>query len=426
MRFFCDMMRLTLVASLIVAPVGSLSPGAIRAEAHFTRVISNAQRSVTRDTSEMLELTPGYIAGTLAFNMGAHIVIAREMAELVELPALTLFNAGLISNLHGLAWGVPAALVVAAIEVWRCDECSVAEAAAYECPRCSALTNPVLIGTAPLALLSALLLNDHSIGERAVAILSSTAGPESAVRSFDGAPRGLPSSTSVVAAGGALVSSIWAQGLAQSAVCAWFHEATTRVAIAGMVDAEVAMAPLICALVGMRTALEPAAVILLTTALVTVVESAVTRSLQPVATATERETAAALAQARQRARSLFVLDITPVEEAERAACAFDEHIYKWERRRQELTRRDQTASAARALVAAAAFAASGGCLLAPVVAGLGVVASFDDVPYVPFLSPVEEDDAPPPLKPVLGFVVFATAWACRWSSLAAVADAGSM
>ena len=413
-------LMMTLLAA-VLSSVAALSPSAaLRAETHFARIVSAARQQPA--FNEVLDLTPSYIVGTLAFNMAAHVTVARELAVLLGAgPAPTLFSAGLAANLHGLAWGVPAALVVAAIERWRCDDgCSVGEAAALACPRCSALTNPVLIGTAPLAALSHALLNDNSIGERAVDILT-IADDDNGVRSFDGAPKGLPSSTTLLAAGGALVSCVWAQGLVQSGMCTAFHEATMRVATSSLAGAHGDAWSATGAVLAMaaRTAIEPAAVIVLTMGLVAAIDTIATRSLQPVATATERATVAALDDAKPRATRLFSLE-APTAEAQGAAKAFEAQVAAWEANRDELTRRDRIASAARALVAASAFAASGGCLLAPIVGSLGVVASFDDVPLVGTRLADEAADQPP-VATVVGFAAVATAWACSSAVVSALA-----
>ena len=72
-----------------------------------------------------------------------------------------------------------------------------------------------------------------------------------------------------------------------------------------------------------------------------------------------------------RSRSLFALELDAVS-AEQAANEFGAQIVAWTDAREQATRKDILASAGRAAVAAAVFAASGGCLLAPVVASLGV------------------------------------------------------
>ena len=71
--------------------------------------------------------------------VAAHLAAANEVAVIVQQQAPTLFSAGILDNLGGLAWGVPGALALASIELWRCDDaCSVAEEDAYSCLRCSA------------------------------------------------------------------------------------------------------------------------------------------------------------------------------------------------------------------------------------------------------------------------------------------------
>ena len=154
-------------------PAGS---AAKRGEQHFTRVVDRAQALAARGVEE-LPITASYIVGTLAFNLAAHLVATREAAVALMVQPPTLFSAGVDANMHGLAWGLPAAFVVGAIELWRCSECGLPVDGTQEgCvlteeadgPRYSALTNPVLVGTAPLAILSNIMLRDCTIGERAV------------------------------------------------------------------------------------------------------------------------------------------------------------------------------------------------------------------------------------------------------------------
>jgi hypothetical protein len=150
--------------------------------------------------------------------------------------------------------------------------------------------------------------------------------------------------------------------------------------------------------------IEPAFVVLLTALLVTISENALTMALQPVTRAKAHAVGAALKHARRRSLSLFALE-APFEEAKHAAATFDEQIEQWEYRREDATRRDRVGSAARAAVAAAAFAASGGCLVAPVIASLGVVVNPDELPLV---APSSEE---PPIEWAAGFILLASAWA---------------
>ena len=381
------------------------------ADNHFSRVVSRAHSTVPAP-ADPLPITPSYVIFTLVFNCAAHLAAAHEMAAILELPSNTLFSSGLLDNLGGLVWGVPGALAMAAIERWRCDDaCSVAEEDAYNCVRCSALTNPILIGTAPLAILSSMVLADATIGERSVRVLTEV-DASTETRSFDSAPVGLPSSQGLLVAGGALVSCAWAQGIMQGGVCSAFREASMRVAMAGvdcdaMVASSVGVAyafpafPLFAA----RAALEPAAVVLLTAAAATLVEMGASRALQPMARAKTEAAVAALDDAKRRARSLFALEVDAAS-ASAAADDFAAQIEAWKRAREEATRKDLLASAGRAAVAASAFAASGGCLVAPVVASLGV--AVDDLPEsVPGFGGRQ----PPAVNPI-GFILVAILWAC--------------
>ena len=74
----------------------------------------------------------------------------------------------------------------------------------------------------------------------------------------------------------------------------------------------------------------------------------------------------------------------------------------WEQRRADVARTDGVASGARAVVAAAAFAASGGCLLATVLASLGAAQ----------LEGAEMEQAAPPVAFATAYALVAVAWAC--------------
>ena len=155
-----------------------------------------------------------------------------------------------------------------------------------------------------------------------------------------------------------------------------------------------------------RAALEPAAVVLLTAAAATLVEMGASRALQPMARAKTEAAVAALDDAKRRARSLFALEVDAAS-ASAAADDFAAQIEAWKRAREEATRKDLLASAGRAAVAAAAFAACGGCLVAPVVASLGV--AVDDLPEsVPAFGGQQQ---PPAVNPI-GFILVAILWAC--------------
>jgi hypothetical protein len=60
-----------------------------------------------------------------------------------------------------------------------------------------------------------------------------------------------------------------------------------------------------------------------------------------------------------------------------ALCLCALQVNTWQQRRDELMHKDVLASAGRAAVAAAVYAASGGCMLAPVIASFGV--AFDEL-----------------------------------------------
>eukprot|EP00966_Prymnesium_polylepis_P071506 1661257-Prymnesium_polylepis.1 len=78
-----------------------------------------------------------------------------------------------------------------------------------------------------------------------------------------------------------------------------------------------------------------------------------------------------MASARRRAPMLFALEAPP-DTAARRTEAFEAATRAWVAQRSDLRRKERFARAGRAAVGAAVFAASGGCLVAPVVASLGV------------------------------------------------------
>ena len=185
------------------------------AEHHFATVVKSAQKRSESRAEWDLPLTPMYVTGTLALNLLAHLVGAHEFSLALELPEPCLL-AGNIGA--GLAWGGPGMLAIASIEQWRCDECSVAENDAGVCPRCASLTNPILIGTAPLAMVSTALIGDAGVGERSVEVMESRA----------------PVHSMCVAAGGAFASCAWAQAIVQTELQLLLAEAAFRLTVASM------------------------------------------------------------------------------------------------------------------------------------------------------------------------------------------------
>ena len=78
---------------------------------------------------------------------------------------------------------------------------------------------------------------------------------------------------------------------------------------------------------------------------------------------------AAVSRACELSPRRFALE-APADEARRRDAAFQAAAAQWRRERQERDSRAAVASAARALVAAAAYAQSGGSQLAPLLAGV--------------------------------------------------------
>ena len=368
------------------------------AENHFETVVNYAKRPADTNDEYDLQLTVPYVILTLLFNLAAHLVAVHEASMALQLPPPSLM-AGSIGA--GMAWGGPGMLAIAAIEQWRCDECSIEESSTGDCARCAALSNPILIGTAPLAMMSTALIGDASIGDRSVKVMQTV--------STDA-----PMPSLCLAGGGALASCAWAQGFFQTGLQVLLAEGAFRLTVASMAmpppDAAAASDALALvhvlpehaalAMLAVRRAIVPAATVLLTAGVVASVEVAAAELLQPEASAQADATSAALRAARPRARVLFAIDSPPTEAARRLS-TFEGLVDGWERRRVDVARTDRAASLARAVVAAAAFAASGGSLLAPVVASLGAAEG-------------SEQAAPPPAFAAV-FATVAIAWACLTS-----------
>ena len=214
----------------------------------------------------------------------------------------------------------------------------------------------------------------------------------------------------MLAAGGALASCAWAQGIVQGGVCTAFRELSMRMAMAG--GGDFPAFPVFFA----RAALEPAVVVLLTAAAVAAVDAGASRALQPMSRPKTEAAAEALESARRRSSSLFSLELGEPTLAADASAEFGQQVETWNDARRRLARKDLTASFGRAAVAASVFAASGGCLVAPVVASLG--GAVADLPAAPepckrLLAPLEAS----PIEWAAKFSLFAVAWACASAAI---------
>ena len=199
------------------------------AERHFRAIITRAQRSTARAVDEEfdLEITTGYVIGGLLLNLAAHLLLSQEAAMALQLPAPSLASGSIGA---GLAWGAPGMLAIAAIEQWRCNECSVPEEEAGKCLRCTTLTNPILVGTAPLAMVSKAALGVN-VGERAVEVVlqSESASPVGS---------GAPAVRSMSIHAGSLASCAWAHGALQPLVQIALSGAAFRLTVASMMPAD--------------------------------------------------------------------------------------------------------------------------------------------------------------------------------------------
>ena len=92
-------------------------------------------------------------------------------------------------------------------------------------------------------------------------------------------------------------------------------------------------------------------------------------SLRPAVTAEARAREQAVAVASERSLQRFALE-APADVAERRHHAFVAAAGEWRDARRRRDTREHAASTARALIAAAVYAASGGSQLAPLMAGV--------------------------------------------------------
>ena len=102
-------------------------------------------------------------------------------------------------------------------------------------------------------------------------------------------------------------------------------------------------------------------------------EGALCRALQPMATRRQAEAEAeAVASLCRRAPTLWALEAPP-DAVRRRVAALRSEASRWAEERSEAERRSRIARVGRAAVATAAFGASGGSLVAPVLASLGII-----------------------------------------------------
>lgn len=225
----------------------------------------------------------------------------------------------------------------------------VATVSASETEPCAA--NSVLVGTMPLALFARVGAGDGSLGERSV---SSILEAESLLAG------------AFVHITGTLAACAWAHGVVQQACSLGLTNLALQTAMRTM--PEDPAATWWWPIVASGTLFAPLLAALVAAAITTVADIVVTRSLRPTATDETEARVEAVTRARQRSADVFALEAAP-EVAARRSRAFDDAAGQWLLRAHNADVRMATSSAARALIASAAYAASGS-QLAPVVAGV--------------------------------------------------------
>jgi len=299
------------------------------------RELSTALSKARRDSEQLPDLTggaasvaysPAIVAYTLWLSITATLMITEYLSAAAAVPGPVSSLASPEMVMHGLLWGVPGAALVKELESWRC-KVSAAEIS-------PTVSNTVVLGLLPLSIIERLR------GERALPVV-----------------REAPFLTAATLVGGAAASSAVVNGLLQSSYAAILRE---------LFDAGAAP---FC---GLAAAATPAAAAMTTAAALAMADGAVDRALRPLARAREDAEAAAVADLRRRAPRLYQLGMPP-DAARRMSRALEEEAGAWEWRRAEERRRADVARVLRAAVVSTVYAASGGSLMAPVLASLGVL-----------------------------------------------------
>ena len=299
------------------------------------RELSTALSKARRDSEQLPDLTggaasvaysPAIVAYTLWLSITATLMITEYLSAAAAVPGPVSSLASPEMVMHGLLWGVPGAALVKELESWRC-KVSAAEIS-------PTVSNTVVLGLLPLSIIERLR------GERALPVV-----------------REAPFLTAATLVGGAAASSAVVNGLLQSSYAAILRE---------LFDAGAAP---FC---GLAAAATPAAAAMTMAAALAMADGAVDRALRPLARAREDAEAAAVADLRRRAPRLYQLGMPP-DAARRMSRALEEEAGAWEWRRAEERRRADVARVLRAAVVSTVYAASGGSLMAPVLASLGVL-----------------------------------------------------
>jgi len=328
------------------------------AHRHLASILADASAALPANR-ERVSLSLSYVIFQAVTTLLAVVQLAGSTAATLDCVCWPAVDAACSADARsGVGFGLLGGALVRGVEAWRTTgydadtgfdaDSAHGEAAASDVEHC--LTNSVLMATTPLALLAHAVTGDAAVGERAVQrVLAS------------------PPGAAALHVAGTTAASAWAHGVLQQATALSLTDAALRVAMVAM-PAE-PDATWWWPLVASGTAVAPVAAALLAAAATAAADRAVTPLLRPAATAEARAREEAVAVATERSLQRFALQAPP-DVAERRHGAFVAAAGAWRDARRRRDAREGAASAARALVAASVYAASGGSQLAPLLTGV--------------------------------------------------------
>ena len=381
------------------------------AEARY-EVSRQLEAQADRKSSGACEIMPtllkqSIVGYQLVWTLGALLLASEIFARLAHVPppVVSLLDAQLVLN--GVLVGLPSAVLVSRLERWRLDG-----AAAVSAPPSSSSATPPRLTQFATPTLQLVFLPVRPF----FPLFVETSGTEVIEQQ--------PAMTATTLLGGTLVGSAWTHGLLQVGWKAILANAALQLAGTSADLAEGAQAvtafgeDVMAALAGSDavwqhplvplshfvTAAAPIAAASVAVAAAAVGEGVLSRNLQPLATRRCAEAEAdALASLCRRAPAMWALEAPP-DAVRRRVAALRSDAARWRADRAEAERRSRIARVGRAAVASAAFGAnglgfgypvphppppphphphphsnppepgaSGGSLLAPVLASLGIV-----------------------------------------------------
>jgi len=317
---------------------------------------SQARYEVERQEQELLEVKafggclnmPTWLVATiityvLALSLTAMLVMAEGSAHLINAPppVVSLMDARLAAQ--GALVGVPGALLVSKLERWRSAACVEADNSAQ------LLQAAVQLGMLPVSCLF------PGFGARALPMVEVT-----------------PFISAAALVGGAVSSSAWMYGVIQVGYGSCLRDAALLLQDVATESPASVSTPMV-ALCHFASEMAPVSAVMVAAAAATTAECLCASLLQP--TAMRRRAGAedaAIASMRRRAPAVWALE-APADVASRRVALLDAAVSRRSRRQTDARKRQQYATFGRAAVAAAAFAASGGSLIAPVATSLGVL-----------------------------------------------------